>query len=59
MKNLLNNSLYVQIWGEQVHREPDPKASKLSTKEFFEKEQQTFGDNNAIAGGVESRVCLL
>jgi hypothetical protein len=52
----LNKSLYIQVWGEQVHRKPDPAQAKMSTKEFFEKEKQLHGEMNTVINGLESRV---
>ncbi len=56
LNNLLNKCLYIQVWGEQVHRQPDPANAKISTKEFFDRERQLYGDCNVVANGVESRV---
>ena len=55
MNNLLNKSLFIQVWGEQVHRNPDPANAKITTKEFFERQHQMYGDRNVI-NGIESRV---
>ena len=51
LNKLLNNCLYIQVWGEQVHRQPDPAYAKLTTRDFFEKEQNLKGLTNTIVNG--------
>ncbi|CAF0775063.1 unnamed protein product [Brachionus calyciflorus] len=37
---LMNKCLYIQIWSEQKHAKPDPVASKITTKEYFDREKE-------------------
>lgn len=46
----MNKCLYIQIWSEQKHAKPDPKASKISTKEYFHREKELV--NTAVTGKV-------
>ena len=40
--------MYIQIWSEQKHAKPDPVASKISTKEYFDRQKEM--SSNLIIG---------
>ena len=36
----MNKSFFVKVFGEQKHPSPNQQVSKMSTKEYFEKDKQ-------------------
>jgi len=55
LDNLMNKSLYIQIWSEQKHPKPDAANSKISTKDYFAKEKEIHG-GSAVNGGINKHV---
>jgi hypothetical protein len=42
---ILNKEMFIQIWGEQKHPDPSKMYSKITTKEYFEKEKENAESN--------------
>lgn len=47
LDNLLNKCFYIQVWGEQKHPKPEAMNTKISTKEYFEREKEINGSHIA------------
>ena len=45
----MNNSFYIQIWGEQKHPKPEIMKNALLTKEYFEREKESGGSKTATS----------
>jgi hypothetical protein len=58
LDNLVNNSLYIQIWGQQKQPNPELMKKALPTKEYFEREKESGGTKTAT-NFIKNKVLLL
>ena len=43
----MKKQVFIQVWGEQKHPSPNAEVTKMTTKEFFDKEAENAQNNMA------------
>lgn len=57
MQFLMNKQVFIQVWAEQKHPDPNKEISKMTTREYFEMEALNAQAN--MAGKLREKVAFV